>query len=430
MNKRFSSAILVLCLSLGLAFTVGVFANEGLDYINRARKANGLPLFQYQSQLNAGALAHCDYAQKHQNCSHEEQEGEGFTGRLGWDRAKNQGYASRRVSEQVAFYENWLGAAEQLLSGIYHRIGLLEFGRDEIGLASTQVQGRDNACHCILMGHSPSRLLCENSDGKRKRGYYGLCNNEALRFSKEEYDIASSGMENAGPEFVIYPWPEQGDVLPVFANDEIPSPFSTDIRASGNPVSIQFNPERFKEKTIQIKNFLLQDENDQHVLLYPRFDANTDPNKDTGYSGAMTPFEFAWFPVSPLRWDHQYSVTLSYSVLNAKGKVIDGKTLSWHFQTRFKPHTVPDGDGVVFMEPEDRAIRAPANQPLVVILESDGINPPDEVHTFSAYGTNPSFEGFNVIRFTPTSSGTFEVFYSSGRVREISIELKDEKTEL
>lgn len=413
----------ILCFGFSVGAASGVErTNPGLEFINKARSANGLPVFKYQIRLRASSKAHCRYAKKYQQCGHHEDQGVmGFTGEWPWDRAHAKGYLGRSVSEATALFDSWLSASENLMSGIYHRTGLLRFDGDEMGAAvSEDVTGLLN-CYCFLSGSSTMREFCSDSSKRGERGYWGFCRDERLKFTEEEYDRAVNGLMKAGPEFAVYPWRGQSDVLPIFENVEYPSPLPG-IEMSGMPVSIHFNPYKYKDKQIKISRFALKDKNNDSIVLYPQFDITTDPER-FGEDG-ISRFDFAWFPVFPLRWNQQYSVSLSYITTDKRGVTSPEQTLSWSFKTRRVPHTVPEPDRVVVIEKGDRAIRVPKYKPVTVILESGPQELPAKFESVTVTGKDISFEGINVIRFTPIGKGALSVLYQDGSKRDIHIRMK------
>ena len=398
--------------------------NPRLAFINKARFANGLPVFKPQVNLALSSKAHCQYAKENKQCNHHEDSGLlGFTGEWPGDRAEAKGYPARSVSEATALFDNWLSATENLMSGIYHRAGLLRFDGDEMGISMSRGVSGPLNCYCTLSGNSIMRKLCSDSSKQGEYGVWGFCRDEGLKFTEEEYDEAVNGLMKAGPEFAIYPYEGQGDVLPIFENVEVPSPLPG-IDMSGMPVSIHFNPYKFKDKEIKIRRFTLRDKSKGNVSLYSQFDITTDPERHNEGGAQISRFDFAWFPIYPLRWNQQYLASLTYVTVDKQGVISPEKSLSWRFKTRKAPHTIPENDRIVVIEKGDQSIKLKKHKPVTLIFEAGSEVLPSPFASVSVVGEKISFEGVNVIRFTPTGSGSLIVRYRDNSQREITIKVK------
>jgi hypothetical protein len=154
-------------------------------------------------------------------------------------------------------------------------------------------------------------------------------------------------------------WPPDGarDLPPAFY-DEYPDPLP-DLDASGNPLSVQFNPAQTRSVEILGAHlWLLGERGRDREIPLRRLNAQTDPNHRLG------PLEFAFFPLQHLGWGRHYEAKIEAQV--------DGKprTLDWRFGTRdpgvpvLSPRgsdprlQVPAGKRfVLFVPPTDRAPR-------------------------------------------------------------------------
>ncbi len=316
---------------LGILQVTVTGANEGLELINKARIQNGLPPFTEQKALTKAAKNHAHYMALHQTSAHTEKAGlKGFTGESPMMRAVRAGYSAYKCSENISYGEpSWNQSVENLFAAIYHRLNFLSFNMDEIGFAAEKspvksAGEKPRYYYGYMMGNSLFRSMCEATQS-RNEGYYGICRDQKLVVGKLQYKHAQSHFLRIGPDLVVYPWPDQKDTLPVFVNRENPDPWPGRY-TTGLPVSVQFNPLRFRVKNVAAVDLELTDERGHIIPLLPRRDKASDT-----HNKKFTEFEYAWFPEHPLNWDMTYKATLQYSV-NGKPE-----QKQWAFTTRKLP---------------------------------------------------------------------------------------------
>ncbi len=297
---------LTTALFLTIFFLGGVLCawgdNAALDFVNQARKANKLPLLHLQSQLEKAADNHALYMAQHNLIDHEEHAGlDNFTGNRCLERITHTGYQAAICIENLSFgQKNWLESAQQLMSGIYHRMGFLAFDVDEIGLACRAAsQSGKKLFYNYVMGNSVLRKMCEGSPSRK--GYANVCVDKDRVIGKALFEQHNEDLAQNSGYVVLYPWPDQINVPPHFHNAEIPNPLPG-IKLSGQPVSVHFNPVRLRGKTMTMVSFRLSDAAGQDVSLLPVKDKQSDPR--------FSEYDFAWFPEKVLEGGHTYRVSL------------------------------------------------------------------------------------------------------------------------
>ncbi|MCG8476919.1 MAG: CAP domain-containing protein, partial [Cytophagales bacterium] len=290
---------------LGVCLTPGVQSNDGLRLLNEARSQNGLPPVKEQGQLTRAAKSHSYYMAQNQTLAHHEHPGmKGYSGTGCLERVVRAGYSIRMCSENLSMGESsWKESIENLLSAIYHRFNFLSFDVDEVGSAREMGRHRQTdrklPYYTYVMSNSLLRRICEAKQSQPS-GQYGMCRNQKLVVNTEQYERASQYYFNTGPELVVYPWSGQRQVAPVYVNREIPDPLPG-YYVTGQPVSIQFNPRKFRNKKLAVGELVLREAKGRQVSLLPRRDKQTD-----SINQKFSEYEFAWFPEYPLRWGTQY----------------------------------------------------------------------------------------------------------------------------
>lgn len=244
--------------------------NEGLSYINQLRTSAGMIPFSLNTKLNQAAQNHADYMLANNVFTHTEDSSKSnYTGTNPWDRGDYTGYDSSSYAENIsAGNANIKKSIDGLFVAIYHRLGFLSFTNEDLGIGSFY-----------------------NSDY-----YYGSAHVFNMGTEKPKYgnDVADSN-----PAIVIWPYSGYQKAQPAFFNTESPAPLpecSTN-GASGNPISVEFNP--YKSGDIVTSSFRLYDVSGQMIetkLL------------DSQNSSHLGDKEFVLFPINRLDWDSRYHV--------------------------------------------------------------------------------------------------------------------------
>lgn len=317
---------------------------DGLVYLNSLRQSVGLIPFINNIKLAAAAQAHSAYiVDNDSQTAHEEQtSGIGFTGVLPSDRAFSQGYLSSGVGENIAF--NKMSVKElvdDLMSAIYHRMGLLNFDHDELGVGlvidtvkfdtvvSQAQAGKQWAALTTLSGNTYYNALCEvQTPG-------AACS--SINIATGDTSPSAKVIAKNTKDLVV--WPTSNSTVPPAFYEEHPDPLPT-CTVSGYPVTVQLPPDKVGVWTVSSSTFSLKNAQDQNVALISSFTNLDDPNR-TLRQDASTHVEWlAFFPEKPLGWGKTYTATITYS----EGLVQYPRT--WQFKTYDAPYRVVEVDSL------------------------------------------------------------------------------------
>lgn len=276
-----------------------------ITYLNEIREDAKLNILLENTALKKSAKNHVTYLyQNDLHISHEQTKKNFFSGRWPWDRALYTGYGTSIVSENISEGpETHTESVDMLMLAIYHRFGFLDFNIDEVGIF------KNDNIFVYNMGNSYIRKACD------KDGDLSVEFCETKKMKKSEAPNVYK-IEKNNPDYVIYPPENSYYNLPAFY-DETPNPVP-DLKASGNPISIQFNPS--KTNSVEIIKFEIRD--GEELLKSRLLTAKNDPNKK------FKKFEYALFPLERLNFGRIYKVLLKAEV---NGKPFNK---SWTFGTR------------------------------------------------------------------------------------------------
>jgi len=291
-------------------------ATDELAYLNCLRGLAGLTDLARAPALDEAAQGHADYLVANGQRTHKENPGlEGFVAETPAKRAREADYdAFWDVAEVIAYRASERAALDSLMSALYHRLALLRLDAGEVGMA-TASGGREPEAAFVALTANPA--MGENCDAAEDgSGGFTLTCDPGYQATR------TRAMEDQPPWI---PWPPPGaEGIPPAFFEENPDPLP-DYSVSGYPVSLQFNPARVDEVTV---NSLSLEEGGQPVAPIRRLEAGTDPHE------RLTPYQYAWFPLERLAWGTEYRVTAEV--------VVDGqlKELDWSFATRELPGPV------------------------------------------------------------------------------------------
>ncbi|HKL78201.1 MAG TPA: CAP domain-containing protein [Gammaproteobacteria bacterium] len=301
-------------------------AEDGLAYLNCLRQRTGLTGLEAAPALTRAAQNHADYLVTNGITGHEEDpELRLFTGEWPLDRARETGYdAYWDVAEVIAYRPEPQTALDGLLSAIYHRLGLLRLDAGEVGMATaTTNSGTGPEAAFVALTANPA--MGENCEPVAADPVKLDCS--------PDYQTTRTEPMTVQPQWVAWPPPEGAGIPPAFF-EETPDPLP-DYSVSGYPVSLQFNPTKVGEVTV---NELRLRRDGEPVAFITAMDKGNDPNQ------VLSGHQYAWFPRKRLAWGADYEVTAEV--------VMDGelKTLEWSFATRELPgpvHTVDSDTATV-----------------------------------------------------------------------------------
>ena len=266
---------------------------DGLNYLNTLRTGAGLIPLAWNSSLETAAQNHADYLVLHNLFGHYENETdypELFTGVYPWDRGIYAGYTGYSTyGENIsAGNDTVFDSIDGLFSAIYHRFGFLALTHVDLGI--------------------------------------GIARDENYSYhSVYNYDFGNQGSVSAtrglNPGYIAWPYNGFRRAQTSFPNNESPDPLPscTKYGIAGNPVSIEFNPE--KNNSITMSDFQIFDSTGTEITDTTILTKATDPGQ------MLDENQFVLFPMKSLDVDSGYDVVFSYSE--------DGtaKNLSWHFNT-------------------------------------------------------------------------------------------------
>ncbi len=261
----------------------------GLNYINTLRTGAGLVPFGANSMLDTAAQSHMNYLLEQNRFTHQETNTSSsfFTGQTAGDRISAAGYSWSSYGENLSSGDrDIVDSVRGLFSAIYHRFGFLDLRNNEIGIGSV---------HSSTYGNM-----------------YG-------------YNTANTAWWNTisrNPSYVLWPHHNYADAQTSFNNYEAPDPLPECPVGgiSGNPISIEFNPD--KNGNITMTSFKLFDNSGAEITNTKVLSSASDPN---GYLSAN---QFVLFPMTALSLQSSYRAEFRYIESNA------AKTVTWQFHTK------------------------------------------------------------------------------------------------
>jgi rhodanese-related sulfurtransferase len=259
--------------------------SEAVTYLNQLRSGVGLVPYKANTLLSEAAKNHALYLKEEISFGHQEtnQNNSHYTGEWGYNRVNHVGYNYSATAENISMNNPDIKSSiDGLFVAIYHRLGFLSFDTEDLGV------------------------------GVEESSRYGMMYIYNMGTLQPRYP---SNIRELNPKIVKWPYPNYTKAQPAFFNTEFPVPLPECISGgpSGNPISIQFNPD--KSSDITFNSFTLKDSSGK-VIDTKRVTTNLGSN------------EFAFFPLYRLDWGSKYSVEFNY---NEDG---DSKNESWSFTTR------------------------------------------------------------------------------------------------
>ncbi len=300
---------------------------DAYDYVNLLRQSAGLSLLSANEQLESAADNHARYLLTNNAQGHIQTLGlDGFSGITPADRANSAGYLSRDVAEGIAEQDSIQSAIDGLFSAIYHRLTLLNFEYDEIGISYVpSLSSSTTTSNGVLvhnMANSFKNNLCGGQSFTGNGNYYtSTCLENSFRINAEIYDNVAATNQQKNPTIITWPASNGIDISPVFF-EETPDPLP-DYGVSGYPVSVQFNPSQVQ--TVTLNSFMLFDNSGAEIS--PTRLLGTHSNINPG--DLLSPLEFALFPLERLDWNSTYRAEVNYTI---NGESAASK--SWQFTTR------------------------------------------------------------------------------------------------
>ena len=307
----------------------GLESKKAFNLINSIRQKAGLNKLVFDDNLSNAAKNHVlylldvldangtikEFHKEDSNILH-------FTGVNPDDRVVYSGYKSRYIFENVSYGQDLeTRSVEDLMSAIYHRFAFLNINIDRIGYYDY------NKTYVYEMGNSYLNILCSKTSYDKNDSYYhDICADKDFKIEKNIFESNLSIIQKSNPEFIVYPFPNQTSVDPAFY-EEIPDPLP-DYSVSGYPISVEFNSAKIDITKLDVKSFILKDNENNEVALIDikngikMMNKNTDPNKH------FNDFQFAIFPKERLKFNSIYTAIFQYSYNN------QDKNITWSFTTK------------------------------------------------------------------------------------------------
>lgn len=281
---------------------------DAYDLYNEIRKTVEMTPLHINQILQKTAQKHSDYIGLHNKGMkgldfHKEKKSKrGFSGVKAKDRASKSGYFSANIGEGISNYCSAEQSINSLMSAIYHRFDILTFSKDEVGIGFTTDPKSMKRNFVHNTGNSLLNSLCKKNDRWMGSYYENVCTDKKIKIKRDPYNEAKEKVRKQNPKYVI--WPAYGSQNNLYYfKDEVPNPMSK-YEITGNPISIQFNPYYFPKDVI-VYSFKLYDAKDE-VIETELLTKQTDPNK------RFSQYEYALFPLTPLKRDTEYTVVIKY----------------------------------------------------------------------------------------------------------------------
>ncbi|MPQ76412.1 CAP domain-containing protein [Hydrogenovibrio sp. JE_KL2] len=286
-------------------------AQNALHYINQLRHQLGLNPLQSNEKLDKAALNHSRYCVVNNLQQHVQTPNlADFTGKTPSDRAYAVGYPAG-VNEVISFNRDSAKPfVDDLMSAIYHRLGLLDMTIDQIGTGVYRVDGKKPGAHSVASAFTAetSNLklaeLCQNPIDPRpgELAYKGICRGNVM-IPKQAFDRARYNIAHRNPKWIV--WPQDGSTVPPVFYEEMPDPLP-ECDASGYPVHIQINPIYWGRITFvngSFKLYRVEGQQKTPVVIERTMTNLNDPNHE---NRGKKPEWYALFPRLRLDWNAEY----------------------------------------------------------------------------------------------------------------------------
>lgn len=349
---------------------------EAFEYINQKRQQAGLTPLTRDANLSRAAAQHARYSVVNDFQGHDEsRQMPYFSGQTPTDRAHAEGYHAF-VGEVISYNRPALPQfVDDLLSAIYHRLGLLAMDIDVIGTGFARDGiGSVESALAAVTGNRGIDRLCQQSHRPRpgELFYLGVCKND-VKLPVKAMQKAQTRIAKQQPKLLT--WPPAGSTVPPVFYEETPDPLP-ECNASGYPPHIQINPIyqgriRFVPNSFELTR--LEGQQKIPVAAIAQFTNLSDPHHAKAQKPATatlltaTPKEswYAYFPLQRLKWGSRYEARV---VLNEQGRLTP---VVWQF-------TTPTLPGLHTLAPRSKkaAIRAHVGETITLYFPPDGCQAP------------------------------------------------------
>jgi len=235
---------------------------------------------------------------------------------------------------------------DSLMTAVYHRMSLLDFDKDELGVGLVINQPTtDGSMWSALTTNSGFKAfndICAQGGEVIQAGTYYHCNDNVSRVSANSNDVWLVTLRAKSLDVVVWP-PAGGAVSPAFY-EETPDPLPA-CSVSGNPVSAQVNPAFNSQIALNKTSFTLTDMSTGLAVPLVQTLDNSVVQPDPLAASWTTPSKqwLSAFPTKRLNWGTTYRASIDYT-LNGTAT-----TKTWTFST----HTLPKAPVVVTLPNTD-----------------------------------------------------------------------------
>lgn len=359
-----------------------LYQDNPLSFINSIRSCTGfVSRLSKDARLSAAAKNQADDVVTNQVQTHYQ--GTDNTS-LSYDhigRAKAAGYGHIRITEDIAYNQMTITSLmDELLRAPFHRIAILDFEKDQVGLghypeifppvANNQAVWSSLA---MLLGVKELDDWCTASGSPKSNTsgeeiYNNLCNalggQNAQPLALSDLQAAQANIATQNPD--VLGWPYEGAVVkPSFSfYKETPNPLP-ECTASGYPISVHFRPGYF-DASLQVQAMQIREKgSSQDLPLVKILTTQSDLiTKNPDYieiaklaehyltDPKATP-HVEWavaFPEQPLKWGTEYQASVTYA-FGSNTPI----TKTWAFATQKLPANpyILDQDGLVIQADGD-----------------------------------------------------------------------------
>lgn len=366
---------------------VALEKNNVFMNLNNKREEAGLAAYAANTQLDSAANGHANYivAEDSFNAHNQTQTSStAFTGASISDRATNANYGSSYLAENISFNAfSGKQLLDDLFSAIYHRLGLLHWGHDEVGIG-------------LVIDVDKEASLTDAQKASSQWASLVTLSGNTLAVQSDPNAVSTV---EAKSTVDLAKWPPNAYTVPTTFYEEHPDPLPT-CSVSGYPVSVQVHPSKVGTISFVDGSFSLSDSSGQ-VVTKAIFDNLTDPNK----TDASTEQEWiALFPEKPLKAATTYTASIQY----VEGGVT--KNLSWDFltkQTDFDEHLIDSASETITLEKGDQIWITKDASTCNDWVSSYGIS------TFQGMEYALEYVNLNSLYFSSVTAGTFTITLKS-----------------
>ncbi|BBP44468.1 CAP domain-containing protein [Thiosulfativibrio zosterae] len=363
--------------------TTGTFedaegAKSAFNYVNHLRQELKLAPLAWNPQLQTSAQSHAYYEVLNDQQGHQQAPNmRAFAGKTPNDRAFAVGYRSQ-VSEVISYNaahpQKYI---DDLMSAIYHRLGLLDMTKDEMGISLAEdSKGWVKGALVANLGNQNLNQACgrENRFANGTVLYGGLCKND-VRLAKTTFEQIQKQTAASSPKLIF--WPKSGATVPPVFYEESPDPLPQ-CNVSGYPVHLQINPNFWGKIQFIPSSFTLTNLTTGTAIKPAAiFNNLTDPQHHEAQ--ATEERWLAFFPEQRLNWNSRYQAQVQWQ---ENGTL---KTTRWAFFT-------PTLQNLHIIQQRQQTLSAKSGETLYFYFPPKGCQAPQQANLAAKHTPSLTFE--------------------------------------